>query len=189
MKITKSKLKQIIKEELEAVMESTLYGPMNTAPPRPKRTLSPEEVEMINFDPEADAAEYYGDKYNRSLNTVGITSSEADAEGSYGIDAIRTRRGIEKNYQDAKRALNSPISPQQRKIHRKAQQHMKTIGRSLRLKRNGAIDLSRQPDWVEGEIERYVLDPLVRSGEISVDDKSKFMNSLRADRDFSSGLY
>ena len=96
MKITKSKLKQIIKEELEAVMESTLYGPMNTAPRRAKRTLSPEEAEMINFDPEDDAAEYYGDKYNSSLNTVGISSSEADAEGSHGIGAIRTRRGIEK---------------------------------------------------------------------------------------------
>jgi hypothetical protein len=188
MKITKSKLKQIIKEELEAVMESSLYGPTNTAPRRPRRTLSPEEAEMINFDPEADAAEYTSDKYNRSLNTVGISSSEADAEGSHGIDAIRRRRAMEKNYQDARRAINSPISPEQRKIHRKAQQHMKTIGRSLRLKPNGAVDLSRQPDWVEQEIQ-LGLTPLVRSGEISGDDMKEFMDSLRADRDFSSGLY
>ena len=183
MKITKSKLKQIIKEELEAVMESTLYGPMNTAPPRPKRTLSPEEAEMINFDPEADAAEYSSDKYNRSLNTVGISSSEADVEGSYGRDVMRVRRGIEKNYQDTKRALNSPISPRQREIHSIAKERMKKeYGRSLGIRgTNGAIDLTNQPEWVENSIHN-ALRPLILNGEISADEIIEFMNSLRAQR-------
>lgn len=188
MKITKSKLKQIIKEELEAVMESTLYGPKNTAPPRPKRTLSPEEAEMINFDPEADAAEHTSDKYNRSLNTVGISSSEADAEGSHGIDARRTRRAIEKNYQDIKTKLDSPISDRQRKIHRIAKERFKKEqGRSLRIKPNGAIDLSMQPDWVEDSI-HLALNPLILSGEISTDEIIEFMNSLRAQRNLLNNL-
>lgn len=188
MKITKSKLKQIIKEELEAVMESSLYGPMKASPDldsrRSRRTSRRDQEKFDSRENDFAAA-----AYDNSLNTVGISSSEADVEGNYGIDAIRKRRAQERAYQDAKSAINSRISDSQREIHRKAQQHMKTVGRNLGLKQNGAIDLSRQPDWVEGEIERYVLNPLVRNKEISLEDKIEFMDSMRADRNFASGLY
>ena len=187
MKITKAKLKQIIKEELEAVMESTLYGPMKASPDLSRRnSRRTSRRDQDEFDSKEN--DFASAAYDSSLNTVGISSSEADAEGSYGIDARRTRRAIEKNYQDAKRALNSSISPRQKEIHRIAKERFKKEqGRSLRIGPNGAIDLSMQPDWVEDSI-HLALNPLILNGDISTDEIIEFMNSLRAQRNLLNSM-
>lgn len=189
MKITKSKLKQIIKEELEAVMESSLFGPMKASPDQSRRSSGrTSRRDQEKFDSEKN--DFAAAAYDNSLNTVGISSSEADVEGGYGIDAIRKRRAQERAYQDALSVINSPLSRDQQKVHNLVNKEFnKYAGWSLKANNDtGKINFVIQPDWVYDAVER-LLWPLKNSGQISEKDRIDFMDSMRADRNFASGLY
>lgn len=161
MKITKSKLKQIIKEELRAVVESSMFGPTSLPKDRDDEEylINPN----INFDPEKDILKKASAAYDSSLNTVASQASEKaaqSAEGSYGMTAKKAHRrqmGRLKSFEKPNFLTDEEARVHQYVINKFNQKNKEGIqdGWRSRLKahRNKRINLANQPEWlIQGEI-------------------------------------
>lgn len=107
MKITKSRLKQIIKEELEQVMdESSMFGPLRAPTgPKPQRIrgksrLNPEDEEERPRYPKADLA------------SIGVADDPGENPLNPAVKAVRRRES------DFALGINrTPISPEEAKAY------------------------------------------------------------------------
>ena len=170
MKITKSRLKQIIKEELEQVMdESSMFGPLNppTGPKpqriRGKRRLDPEDEERPRY-PKADLA------------SIGVGDDPGENPLNPAVKAARRRLS------DFALGINrKKLSPEEAKAH----DLLTKVGYKYHNPQNRRIDLTKKPN-IDDRLDpigymRSVLDKAVDRGEISFETSRKVAHDIESD--------
>ena len=151
MKITKSKLMEIIKEELAIVLESTMYGPQTT------NVLPRKKV------PRRYAFDYEPPPEPPERSSIGVADDPGENPLSYRVQQSRRRQS------DQALGINrEPLSPEEAKAH----EILKRAGFRGRRRGDGRVNLAmtQNKGWKLSQFgARSILDDAVEAGEISYD--------------------
>jgi len=166
MKITKSKLMKIIKEELAVVLESSMYGPTRL----PSQSDKPGPSRRSNYEYE-DNPEYEPPE----VSSIGI----ADDPGENPLNpSVQQARRFQS---DQALGINrKPLSPEEAKAHK----ILKRAGFRGRNPRDQRVQLAttQNKGWKFSEYgARKVLDAAVEAGEISYETSYAVMMSLEGE--------
>ena len=161
MKITKSKLMKIIKEELTIVLESTMYGPETT-------NIMPRERIPKRYRHEDDEPTF--DSPERS--SIGVADDPGENPLSYRVQQSRKRHS-----DDALGINRKPLRPEEAKAH----EILKRAGFRGRRRGDERVDLfmTHNKGWNFSEYAaRNILYKAADAGEISQDTAYNVMMSL-----------
>ncbi|MBP52019.1 MAG: hypothetical protein CMI27_02620 [Opitutae bacterium] len=163
MKITKSKLMKIIKEELAVVLESSMYGPTRL----PSRSNKPRAIRRSNYEDENEPS------YDPpEVSAIGI----ADDPGENPLN--RSVQRARKFQSDLTLGINrKPLRPDEAKAHK----ILKRAGFRSRNPRDQRVQLAmtQNKGWKFSEYgARKVLDDAVEAGEISYETAYAVMMNL-----------
>ncbi len=163
MKITKSKLMKIIKEELAVVLESSMYGPTRL----PSRSDKPAYPLRRNYEDEEES------RYEPpELSSIGIADDPGENPLTPGVSIARRRHSDQALGINRKR-----LPPEEAKAHK----ILKRAG--FRGRRPGdqrvQLAMTQNKGWKFSEYgARKVLDDAVEAGEISYETSYAVMMSL-----------
>ena len=150
MKITKSRLMEIIKEELAVVLESSMYGPTSLL----RRSTKPKKIRQYSYDEPA--------YQSPELSSIGIADDPGENPLAPG-PRYRTRiQSLEPNRQTS----SKPLGPEEAKAH----QILKNAGFRSRRPGDERVNLAmtQNKGWKLSEFgARSILDDAVEAGEIS----------------------
>jgi len=169
MKITKSKLMKIIKEELAVVLESSMYGPTRlpstSDKPRPSRRSNYEDEDNPEYEPP-------------EVSSIGIADDPGENPLNHGI---RRARRFQSDLALGNRPVNNtPLSPEEAKAH----QILRDAGFKGYNSRSPRVNLAKTQNrgWKFSEYgARKVLDAAVEAGEISYETSYAVMMSLEGE--------
>ena len=164
MKITKSRLMKIIKEELAVVLESSMYGPTRL----PSQSDKPAHPPRRNYEDEDEEPAYQPPE----VSTIGI----ADDPGENPLN--RSVQRARKFQSDLALGINrKPLRPDEAKAHK----ILKRAGFRSRNPRDQRVQLAmtQNKGWKFSEYgARKVLDDAVEAGEISYDTATSVSSAL-----------
>ena len=153
MKITKSRLMQIIKEELAVVLESSMYGPTRLPSPSDRTKKVPKNY-AFDYEPLPEPPE---------RSSIGVADDPGENPLSYRVQQAR------KFHSDQALGTNrKPLSPEEATAH----QILKNAGFRSRRPGDERVNLAmtQNKGWKLSEFgARSILDDAVEAGEISYD--------------------
>ena len=165
MKITKSKLMEIIKEELAVVLESSMYGPTRLPNPDDEKERLPKRYNYEE-EPTFDSPE---------VSSIGVTSDPGENPRSNRVRMARQRAedealGINRSY----------LRPEEARAH----EILKRAGFRSRRRGDRRVNLAmtQGKGWKLSEDgARSILDDAVEAGEISHDTAYEVMIKLETE--------
>ena len=165
MKITKSKLMEIIKEELAVVLESSMYGPTRLPSPDDEKERLPKRY-AFDYEPPPEPPE---------RSSIGVADDPGENPRS-----PRIRKARKYNSDQALGINRTPLRPEEAKAH----EILKRAGFRSRRRGDRRVNLAmtQGKGWKLSEYgARSILDDAVEAGEISYETAYEVMIKLETE--------